>query len=179
MSPAPSPRTPAAKPTRGDDEDRPGGEPVAVISDGLWKRRFRGDAAVVGTTIRLDGEPYTVIGVAPPGFDELWRREVWTPLGRVADASSRSDSYLLVFGRLRPGATLASARRDLAELAIGALIAWAASGVLRALLYEVSASDVAVLASSALGLAAVTLAGYLVPATRAARVEPVIALRTE
>ena len=109
--------TPVAGRWIGDDEDRPGGEPVAVISDGLWKRRFRGDAAVVGTTIRLDGEPYTVIGVAPPGFDELWRREVWTPLGRVADASSRGDSYLLVFGRLRPAATLASARSDLAELA--------------------------------------------------------------
>ena len=50
-----------------------------------------------------------------------------------------------------------------AGIAIGALIAWAASGVLRALLYEVSATDVAVFGASALGLAAVTLAGYLVP----------------
>ena len=109
--------TPVAGRWIGDDEDRPGGERVAVISNGLWKRRFRGDTAVLGTTIRLDGEPYTVIGVAPPGFAELWRPEVWTPLGRVADASSRSDSYLLVFGRLREGATLASARRGLADLA--------------------------------------------------------------
>ena len=51
--------------------------------------------------------------------------------------------------------------------------------MLRALLYEVSATDLAVFGASAIGLAAVTLAGYLVPATGAARVEPVIALRTE
>ena len=66
-----------------------------------------------------------------------------------------------------------------AGIAIGALIASATAGVLRVLLYEVSATDVAVLASSALGLTAVTLVEYLVPATRAARVEPVLDLRTE
>lgn len=66
-----------------------------------------------------------------------------------------------------------------AGIAAGALLAWAASGVLRSLLYSVSTTDAAVFAAAALGLAAVTLAGYLIPAMRASRVEPVTALRAE
>ena len=68
---------------------------------------------------------------------------------------------------------------SVAGIAAGALVAWAASGVLRTLLYDVSATDAAVFATAALGLAAVTLAGYLIPATRASRVQPVTALRAE
>ena len=64
-------------------------------------------------------------------------------------------------------------------IAAGALLAWAASGVLRTLLYDVSTTDAAVFVTAALGLAAVTLAGYLIPAARAARVQPVTALRAE
>jgi len=68
---------------------------------------------------------------------------------------------------------------SVAGLALGAAVAWAASGVLRSLLYEVSATDATVFAAAALTLAAVTLAGAAVPAARAARVEPVTALRAE
>ena len=68
---------------------------------------------------------------------------------------------------------------SVAGIAAGALLAWATSGVLRTLLYDVSTTDAAVFVTAALGLAAVTLAGYLIPATRASRVQPVIALRTE
>jgi predicted lysophospholipase L1 biosynthesis ABC-type transport system permease subunit len=68
---------------------------------------------------------------------------------------------------------------SLAGISAGVLLAWAASGVLASLLYGVSATDGAVFAAAAAGLAGVTLAGYLVPATRASRVEPVTALRAE
>jgi ABC-type antimicrobial peptide transport system permease subunit len=61
----------------------------------------------------------------------------------------------------------------------GATIALAASGVLRSLLYDVSATDASVLSLSALGLGAIALIGYVVPATRAARVDPLVALRSE
>jgi hypothetical protein len=51
------------------DEDRnPGGDPVAVVSYGYWQRRFSGDAAVIGRTVRLNNHPFSIIGVAPPGF---------------------------------------------------------------------------------------------------------------
>ena len=61
----------------------------------------------------------------------------------------------------------------------GTVLAFASSSLLRSLLYEVSATDPLVFIGSALGLAAVAIAGYLIPATRAARVEPVVALRRE
>ncbi len=101
-----------------DDEDRRGGERVAVISDGLWRRRFRGEASAIGTTVLLDGEPYTVVGVAPPGYSEVWRPEVWIPLGQRTDTAGRGSNFLISFGRLRDDISLAAARRSLdAELA--------------------------------------------------------------
>ncbi|MGE0360004.1 MAG: ADOP family duplicated permease [Vicinamibacterales bacterium] len=96
-----------------DDEDRRSGEPVAVLSDGLWRRRFGADPAVLGTTVRLDGHPYSVVGIAPPGIAEVWRTDVWIPLGQVADADNRGSNFLIVLGRLRPDTTLADARRSL------------------------------------------------------------------
>ncbi len=100
-----------------DDEDRTGGDRVIVISEGLWKRRFQQSPGVLGTAVQVDGEQYTVIGVAPSGFSEVWRLDVWLALGRQADPSNRGSNFLLSFGRLRDGMTLSSARKGLAELA--------------------------------------------------------------
>ena len=90
---------------------------------------------------------------------------------RSAVGASRSSLLGLV---LKEGLMLSGA-----GIAAGATIALAASGVLRNLLYDVSATDPTVFLASAIGLAAVALAGYLIPAARAARVEPVVALRSE
>jgi putative ABC transport system permease protein len=90
---------------------------------------------------------------------------------RAAVGASRSSLLSMV---LREGVILSGA-----GIAAGAALALAASGVLRSLLYQVSATDPVVFAGSALGLAAIALAGYLIPATRASRVEPVVALRSE
>ena len=100
-----------------DEEDRRGGARVAVISEGLWRRRYQASASALGATALVDGEPYTVIGVAPSAFSEIWRPEVWLPLGLSADPANRGNNYLMAFGRLRPGATLQSARTSLADLA--------------------------------------------------------------
>lgn len=99
------------------EEDRLGAERVVVISEGLWKRRFEGSSNVLGTAVQIDGEPYTVIGVAPAGFAEVWRLDVWLALGRQADPNNRGSNFLLSFGRLRDGMTIDGARRGLAELA--------------------------------------------------------------
>jgi len=99
------------------EEDRIGAERVVVISEGLWKRRFQHSASVLGTSVNIDGEPYTVIGVAPSGFAEVWRLDVWLAVGRQADPSNRGSNFLLSFGRLRDGMTLDGARRGLADLA--------------------------------------------------------------
>ena len=100
-----------------DAEDHSGGDRVVVISEGLWKRRFQQSSSVLGTSVQIDGEPYTVIGVAPSGFAEVWRLDVWLALGRQADATNRGSNYLLSFGRLREGMTLEAARRGLEGLA--------------------------------------------------------------
>ncbi len=100
-----------------EDEDRRGGDRVVVISEGLWKRQFQQSAAVLGTTVQIDGQAYTVVGVAPSGFSEVWRLDVWVPLGLTADPSNRGSNFLLSFGRLREGITLDAARSGLADLA--------------------------------------------------------------
>jgi putative ABC transport system permease protein len=101
-----------------DQEDRQGGDRVTVISEGLWRRRYQQSASVLGQIVQIDGEAYTVIGVAPSGFSEVWRLDVWLPLGLFANPANRGSNYLLSFGRLRDGMTLEGARRGLADLAV-------------------------------------------------------------
>ncbi|HUQ87948.1 MAG TPA: ABC transporter permease, partial [Vicinamibacterales bacterium] len=100
-----------------DDEDRLGGERVAVISEGLWKRRFAQSPSVIGQPLQIDGQSYTIIGVAPSGFSEVWRLDLWTAIGLVGDPNNRGSNFLLSFGRLRDGVTLDAARAGLADLA--------------------------------------------------------------
>ena len=100
-----------------EDEDRRGAERVAVISEGLWRRRYQASANVVGATAQIDGEAYTIVGVAPAGFTEVWRHDLFIPVGQVADPANRGSNFLLSFGKLRDGVTLESARLGLGELA--------------------------------------------------------------
>jgi predicted permease len=89
---------------------------VVVLSHALWQRRFGGDARVVGRSVSLDGTPYEVVGVMPPGFDFPTQRELWLPLA-PSPTSSRADRRLSVVGRLRPGATVESATAEMRALA--------------------------------------------------------------
>jgi putative ABC transport system permease protein len=72
---------------------------------------------VIGTPLQIDGQSYTIVGVAPSGFAEVWRLDLWTAIGLVGDPNNRGSNFLLSFGRLRDGMTLASARAGLADLA--------------------------------------------------------------
>lgn len=93
------------------DEDQPGRERVAILSDNLWRRHFGGDSGIVGRTIRIDSENYTVIGVMAPdfrfpaSFRDLWLPLALTPQGRVSHSDGTAESA----GRLRPGRTLKQA----------------------------------------------------------------------
>ena len=104
-------------------EDEPGRDRVAILGDGLWRRRFGADPGIVGRTISLDGETYEVVGVMPRGFDfpVFWAkgRELWAPLAFGARASSRTGFSLRVFGRLAANATLSSARAEIASITAG------------------------------------------------------------
>jgi putative ABC transport system permease protein len=99
-------------------EGQPGRDRVVVLGRGLWQRRFGGDPAIVGKTVRFDGEPYQVVGVAPAGFDYPFGSEVWVPLAfSNAVLEHRESRYLQVVGRLRDGATPAALQAELAAVA--------------------------------------------------------------
>jgi predicted permease len=97
------------------DEDRAGASGVVILSDGLWRRRFGADPAIVGRDVRIDGLPHQVIGVMPRSLDyRVYDEELWLPTGFSAERLAEHDEhYLLVLGRLKPGVTLAEAQAEL------------------------------------------------------------------
>jgi predicted permease len=101
-------------------EGTAGADHVAVIGHGLWTRRFGADPSVVGRTLSLDGEPYTVVGVMPPDFRfaPFWatQAELWVPLDLRPRATRRDASSLRVFARLRRGVSLGAARQEVAAI---------------------------------------------------------------
>jgi predicted permease len=102
------------------EEDVDGKNHVVVLSHPFWQRVFGGEKNVIGRSIQLDGEPYTVIGVAPPHFGQASKVETWTPMGFKSDdlnADARGGHYLNVVGRLRQGVTFEQAKAELEVLA--------------------------------------------------------------
>jgi hypothetical protein len=86
------------------DEDQPGKNTVIVLTHELWKRRFGGDPGIVGRSLRLNGEPYTVIGVLPPAFLPWDGIEYVVPIVFRPEALEQRDAHWLrVIGRLKPG----------------------------------------------------------------------------
>jgi putative ABC transport system permease protein len=96
------------------DEDSPGGSLAAILSYGLWQRRFGGDPKMIGKTISLGGAPYTVVGVVGTGFNtELSTPpDIWLPF-QIDPASNDHAQYFAVAGRLKPGVTVEMAHEQL------------------------------------------------------------------
>jgi predicted permease len=97
-------------------EEAPGAARVAVLSDKLWRNRFRADPRIVGQTVTMDGNPYTVVGVAPRTLNYPARTDVWIPLrfqDWMLDPGNRGAHFLSGVGRLKPGVAVDVARRDL------------------------------------------------------------------
>jgi putative ABC transport system permease protein len=100
-------------------DDRPGSPAVALLSDALWRERFSGDPRVVGTTLNLDGNPYTVVGVLPPRF--RFPEMALAPQVLIALRTSGSSAFnlrepsvmLQVLARVRPGDAVASVAAEL------------------------------------------------------------------
>lgn len=98
------------------DDDRSDAPATTVLTYGLWKRRFGGDPAVVGQTIRLDSKPYTVIGVLPPVFISESRTQLWLPVRHELPSDQfqfRGNHRFYVWARLRPGITIREAYAEL------------------------------------------------------------------
>jgi putative ABC transport system permease protein len=105
--------------TFADAEEQQGNEAVAVMSHGLWQRRFASDPTVVGRTLNMNGRPYQVIGIAPPGFRDPVQpdSEMWAPLSFTSQQLTQRGSHgLLVIARIKPELTLEQARADMARV---------------------------------------------------------------
>ncbi|MFY9572084.1 MAG: ABC transporter permease [Blastocatellia bacterium] len=105
-----------------NEQDKPGAEPVVVLSHGLWQRRFGGNASVLDRPITLNERRYTVIGVMPPDFQFPNRVELWVPAGQLSgkDWQQRGNHPgLYGVARLKPGVTLDQARTELDTIALG------------------------------------------------------------
>jgi putative ABC transport system permease protein len=107
-----------------EDENQEGKNYVAAISAQLWRNRFDGDPSVLGRTIRINGEPYTVVAVMPdviPAWVEPGRHsEIWTPFPYSPDMwaeSGRGERGYAVLARLKPGVSLEQAQADLSVIA--------------------------------------------------------------
>src|SRR5262249_21352471 len=94
------------------EEDLPNGPRVVVLSHALWNTRFGGDHEILGKTISLSGDPYTVIGVIAPSFDvdDLGDHpDAWVPF-QLDPATADTGHYFYAIGRIKPGLTLEQAR---------------------------------------------------------------------
>jgi predicted permease len=111
-----------------DSEDNR--QPVAVISEAFWQRQFGGDPHILGSTIKLNGFPITIAGVITAPFEGVEfgeRTEIWMPVGRIAEAMPRFNSFrfltdrragwLTWYGRLAPGTSIADASREWTRIA--------------------------------------------------------------
>jgi putative ABC transport system permease protein len=98
------------------DDDKPGSPYVVVLSNTLWKQQFGGDQQIVGKTIPLSGNVYTIIGVMPAGFaSPRDNSEVWTPVqvSNPVAAKFRGVHFLRVYGRLGEGVSVEQARAEI------------------------------------------------------------------
>jgi putative ABC transport system permease protein len=99
------------------EDDRPGAEPVAIIGDELWVRRYNRDPEVIGKQVLLNAKPFTIVGVMPPSFDFPQHLKLWIPLAPVEYQEPRDAWTLYTFARLKPGVDIAAASADLNAIA--------------------------------------------------------------
>ena len=93
-------------------EDSPNGGHVVVIGYGFWQRKFGGNPNIVGTSVSLSNEPYTIVGVLGKSFVTDPQADIWVPF-QIEPNSTNLGHYFLVSGRLKPGVTLAQANAQL------------------------------------------------------------------
>lgn len=99
-------------------DDRLGAAPAAVISEGLWRRRFGGDSGVIGRPLSIWTDSYTIVGIAPDDFELPQGAEAWVPLAVIRPDAVEDEAYgtLDLVGRLRAGQTPEDARVELNRL---------------------------------------------------------------
>jgi len=86
---------------------------VVIVGERFWRSHLAGDSGAVGRTLRLDGQPFTVVGIVPASFQILFPADIWTVFRPQRTPEQRRQHYLQVIARLRPGATIDEARSDM------------------------------------------------------------------
>ncbi len=110
--------TPALGRTFLAGEDQGGHDRVVVLTNSIWQRRFGADAGIIGQSVTLNGDKYTVIGILPPGFQFAGRQtEAYIPLAFESSQLNRRFHYLRVFARLKPGVTIPRAQAEMDTMA--------------------------------------------------------------
>jgi putative ABC transport system permease protein len=99
-------------------DDQPGKNQVVLLSHRLWRERFGADPRIVGRDIRMDSQPYTVVGVLPPGPQDRLPADLWIPLSLTPEeTANRRFRPLLMTGRLKPGVTIGQAQQQMNVIA--------------------------------------------------------------
>jgi predicted permease len=103
------------------DSNQGGTSSVVVLSHAFWTRKFGGDAGVIGRTLEINRQPYTIVGVSAPGFQGTGVRssDVWLPMSTAGPAmlTNRAGGWLLVGARLRPGVSVSAAAGEVGAIA--------------------------------------------------------------
>ncbi|MCI0491299.1 MAG: ABC transporter permease [Blastocatellia bacterium] len=99
------------------EEDMPGRNRAVILSHGLWQRRFAGNRELIGQTLTLNNESYTVVAVMGQDFRFPRSVELWSPLGLDLSRANRGTKFLFTMGRLKPGVTVESARAEMETIA--------------------------------------------------------------
>ncbi len=99
------------------DDDRPGAGRVAMLSSGLWQRKFGGDSNLIGTSLTVDGEHCTIIGVMPPSFRFFGSPEMWMPIALDRAQATRDFHWLVPLARLKRGVSVQQAGAEMEGIA--------------------------------------------------------------
>ncbi|HUE43259.1 MAG TPA: ABC transporter permease [Candidatus Sulfotelmatobacter sp.] len=99
------------------EEGEPGKEHVVILTNRLWRERFGSDPSILGRQVRMDGTPYTVVGVLAAGMPDRYESHLFVPMALRPDQITHERHWMVVMGRLKPGVTIAQANADMDRVA--------------------------------------------------------------
>src|SRR4030095_5575537 len=99
------------------EEGQPGNDHVVILSHRLWRQHFGADQEIIGKEIRMNSEPYTVVGVMPPGIYDRFNSQLWVPLALKPEQISSDSRSMLVMARLKDGVSREQAQSEMELIA--------------------------------------------------------------
>jgi putative ABC transport system permease protein len=100
-------------------DDRPGAEPVALLSDEIWRVRYAADRGIIGRSMLVNGKPHTIVGVMPADFEFPLYQKIWIPLAPLVYEEPRDRRGLMAFARLAQGRSLEAAQEEMKAVTAG------------------------------------------------------------